>query len=63
MYRVCKFKVRCYKIPYGAPNALYCVNFAENALFSGFGVADAKLLDFSLSMMAMVTGSLSGLGS
>jgi hypothetical protein len=42
---------------------LYCVNFAENALFSGFGVADAKLLDFSLSMMAMVTGSLSGLGS
>ena len=43
---VCESKMRFYKVPYGVRN-MYCVDFAENALFSSFGIiADAKLLDF-----------------
>ena len=39
-YLVCKSKVRCYKVPYGVSNLkpMYCVDFAENALFPSFGV-------------------------
>ena len=43
-YLICESKVQLCKVPCGVPNALYCMNFAKNALFSTF--ADVKLLDF-----------------
>ena len=37
-YLICESKMRCYKVPYGLPEGMICVDFSKNALFASFGV-------------------------
>ena len=39
IYFAFKSKMLCHKDPYGDPNAWYCVDFADSAFFTSFGIA------------------------